>query len=124
MKGHGIGGKQTVPTLNLQPLTEVWPADGVYVSRTFDLDSGRVWQSISNIGNRPTFDGHDTSIETFLLEPLGDNPPERIRVEFLWRVRDERKFPTPADLKAQILRDVSVAQKYFQRVVRKGRMAS
>jgi riboflavin kinase/FMN adenylyltransferase len=116
IKGHGVGAKQTVPTLNLQPWTEVWPADGVYVSRTGDLDSDRTWDSISNIGNRPTFGGTGTSIETFLLEPLKPPPPERIRVEFLWRVREERKFPTPADLKQQILRDVAVAQKYFQRV--------
>ena len=68
------------------------------------------------LGTRPTFDDDRISIETFLLEPLTGASPERIRVEFLWRVRDERKFPTPADLKAQILRDVAVAQKYFQRV--------
>ncbi len=123
VKGHGVGAKQTVPTLNLQATTEVWPADGVYVSRTRDLDSGRVWRSISNIGMRPTFEGQDRTIETFLLEPLTEPRPERIRVEFLWRVRDERKFPSPADLKAQILRDAGVAQKYFQRVSRKGRMA-
>jgi len=124
VKGHGVGARQTVPTLNLEPYTEVWPADGVYVSHTEDLDSDRHWRSISNIGNRPTFDGHETSIETFLLEPLTGPTPERIRVEFLWRVRDERKFPSPADLKAQILRDVAVAQKYFERVSRKGRMAT
>ena len=95
----------------------------MYVTRTTDLDSACQWHSISNIGNRPTFDGHSTSIETFLLEPLTGTRPERIGVQFLWRVRDERKFPTPADLKAQILRDVAVAQKYFHRVANKGRMA-
>ena len=124
VKGHGVGSRQTVPTLNLQPDTEVWPADGVYVTRTYDLDSGRAWRSISNIGSRPTFGGQSTSIETFLLEPLADPGPERIRVQFLWRVRDERKFPAAADLKAQILRDVVVAQKYFRRVAKKGRMAN
>jgi riboflavin kinase/FMN adenylyltransferase len=123
VKGHGVGAKQTVPTLNLQPSTEVWPADGVYVTRTFDLDSPRLWPSITNIGNRPTFGGQDVSIETFLLTPLTDPRPERIRVQFLWRVREERKFPSPADLKAQILRDVAVAQKYFRRVPGQGRMA-
>jgi riboflavin kinase/FMN adenylyltransferase len=123
VKGHGIGSKQTVPTLNLLPSTEVWPGDGVYVTRTFDAGSNRVWPSISNIGNRPTFGGDEVSLETYLLEPLDDPKPERIRVQFLWRVRDERKFPTPADLKAQILRDVAVAQKYFRRVAGQGRMA-
>ena len=124
VKGHGVGAKQTVPTLNLQPDTEVWPADGVYVSRTHDLDSARVWQSISNIGTRPTFNGDETSIETYLLEPLTGAAPQSIRVEFLWRVRDEKKFPSPAELKAQILKDVTVAQKYFARTRGKGRMAS
>jgi riboflavin kinase/FMN adenylyltransferase len=116
VKGHGIGAKQTVPTLNLQPLTEVWPADGVYVTRTRDLNSTRTWKSITNVGKRPTFGGEDTSIETYLLDPLEGERPDQLRLEFLWRVRDERKFATPADLKAQILRDVGVAQKYFQRV--------
>jgi len=124
VKGHGVGSKQTVPTLNLQPFTEVWPADGVYVTRTYDLDSARAWNSITNIGNRPTFDGQDTSIETYLLDSVSEPHPERLRVEFLWRVRDERKFATPADLKAQILRDVHVAQKYLRRVAEKGRMAT
>jgi len=129
VKGYGIGHKQTVPTLNLRPSTEVWPADGVYVTRTCDLDSGgtaksRVWKSISNIGTRPTFDGQELTIETYLLEPLVCDAPPRIRVEFLWRVRDERKFATPAVLKEQILRDVDVAQKYFQRTAGKGRMST
>jgi len=121
VQGHGVGSKQTVPTLNLSPSTEVGPVDGVYVTRTHDLDSMRIWQSITNIGTRPTFDGQGTSIETFLLEPLTGASPERLRVEFLWRVRDERKFATPADLKAQILRDVAVAQRYFQRSALRGR---
>jgi riboflavin kinase/FMN adenylyltransferase len=124
VRGHGIGRTQTVPTLNLKPSTEVWPEDGVYVTRTTDPDSGRVWQSISNIGMRPTFDGHDLSIETYLLEPLAGDSPARIRVEFLWRVRGERKFATAADLKAQILRDVNVAQKYFRRITGKGKMTT
>lgn len=124
VKGHGVGSKQTVPTLNLGPSTEIWPADGVYVTRTFDLDSDRSWRSVSNIGNRPTFDGYGTSIETYLLDPLEGPNPRRIRVQFLWRIREERKFPGPAELKAQILRDVSVAQKYFRRTAGQGRMAS
>jgi FAD synthase len=62
-----------VPTLNLAPNTEVLPATGVYVTRTQDLEDGRVWPSITNVGYRPTFgDGRDLSIETFLLEPLAE----------------------------------------------------
>ena len=95
-QGHGVGAKQTVPTLNLQPHTEVWPADGVYVSRTHDLDSSRAWKSITNVGNRPTFDGHDTSIETFLLDPLTGPPSGAYSRAVSVAGGDERKFPTPA----------------------------
>jgi riboflavin kinase/FMN adenylyltransferase len=113
VRGHGIGAKQTVPTLNLRTAAPVLPARGVYLTRT---SNGRTWNSITNIGTRPTFgDSDPLSIETFLLDPLEGEAPERIRVEFLKRVRDERKFESPADLKTQILRDVGIAQKFFRR---------
>jgi riboflavin kinase/FMN adenylyltransferase len=116
VSGRGVGSKQTVPTLNLATNAELIPARGVYVTRTHDLDTAREWNSITNIGYRPTFGtSEELSIETFLLDPLEGEAPHRIRVEFLWRVRDERKFETPEDLKRQILRDVRVAQNYFRR---------
>jgi riboflavin kinase/FMN adenylyltransferase len=112
--GQGIGAKQTVPTLNLQTESEVLPATGVYITRTSGLHSNRFWESITNVGYRPTFNGDSLTIETFLLSPLIGDTPAEIRVEFLRRVRDERKFESPADLKAQILKDVACAQKYFR----------
>lgn len=116
VKGHGIGAKQTVPTLNLATDAEVLPARGVYITRTCDLEGGRSWNSITNIGYRPTFGSNgELSIETFLLDPLDGETPRQIRVEFLCRVREERKFETPEVLKAQILKDVRVAQNYFRR---------
>jgi FAD synthase len=73
--------------------------------------------SLTNIGYRPTFaDTPDLSIETFLLDPLAGDPPTHIRVEFLRRVRDERKFDSPEGLRAQILKDVAAANRYFRRL--------
>ncbi len=114
--GQGIGSKQTVPTLNLDPLNEVLPKTGVYVTRTRDLDSIRAWNSITNIGNRPTFNGHNLTVETFLLDPLDDPSPVRIEVAFLKYLRDERKFDNPAALKSQILKDVNVANRLHKRL--------
>jgi riboflavin kinase/FMN adenylyltransferase len=114
--GHGIGAKQTVPTLNLQTHAQVLPLTGVYTTRTHDLDAGRCWNSVTNLGYRPTFGGKELSLETFLLDPLEPPAPSRIRVEFLRRVREERKFASPEALKLQILRDVGRAQAYFRRV--------
>jgi riboflavin kinase/FMN adenylyltransferase len=116
--GHGIGSKQTVPTLNLKTAAEVLPARGVYVTRTVDLAQSRSWPSVTNIGIRPTFDGQELSIETFLLTSLSGAPPERIRVEIHLRLREERRFPDAAALKAQILRDAARAQAFHRRTRR------
>ncbi|MGP0071519.1 MAG: bifunctional riboflavin kinase/FAD synthetase [Bryobacteraceae bacterium] len=116
--GEGRGAKQTVPTLNLDTPAEVLPKNGVYVTRTRDIGGPRLreWPSITNVGYRPTFDGHHRTIETYLLSPLEGAPPGRISLEFLRWVRDERKFESADALKAQILRDVNRAQTYFRRV--------
>jgi len=118
VKGEGRGSKQTVPTLNLATSAEVLPADGVYITRTRGLREDRWHDSITNIGFRPTFDGQHRTIETFLLEPLSGEPPAAITVEFLRRVRPERKFESAEDLKAQILRDVGRAKAYHRRTAR------
>jgi riboflavin kinase / FMN adenylyltransferase len=113
--GAGIGSKQTVPTLNLDTKAEVLPKTGVYVTRTHDLSSPREWPSITNVGYRPTFNGHGLTIETFLLAPLVGVSPTKISVDFLRWIREERKFDTPEALKSQILRDVSRAQTFHRR---------
>ncbi len=118
--GRGIGSTQTVPTLNLEPDSEVMPLAGVYVTRTRDLDDGRGWESITNVGVRPTFGGEGTTVETFLLSPFTPPTPERIAVQFLRRVRGERKFDSAELLKAQILADARQAQRVHARLRRFG----
>ena len=114
--GRGVGSRETVPTLNLNTAAQLIPAVGVYVTGTRDPETRRRWNSITNVGYRPTFGASDQlTIETFLLEPFDGSAPRRISVQFLERVRDERKFTSPEALKAQILKDVSVAQRYFRR---------
>jgi riboflavin kinase/FMN adenylyltransferase len=119
VSGRGIGSKQTVPTLNLATAAEVIPARGVYVTRTHHLETGREWDSLTNIGYRPTFGSSDQlSIETFLLDAPAEQAASvsgRLRVEFLWRIRDERTFESPPALQAQILKDVRTAQSYLRR---------
>lgn len=119
VRGRGVGAKQTVPTLNLGGEREIAPANGVYVTRTHDAAHGVSYPSITNIGHRPTFDdGHpERSIETFLLGPLAAQPT-RITVEFLHRIRAERKFASPELLRAQILRDAARAQAYHRRLMK------
>ena len=121
VRGQGIGSKQTVPTLNLRTPAEVIPRTGVYITRTTDADNESLrWESITNVGYRPTFQdvaqNQSPTIETYLLSPFTPPAPERIRVEFLRRLRDERKFESAEALKMQILRDVGRARVFFRRL--------
>ncbi|HEY4085108.1 MAG TPA: bifunctional riboflavin kinase/FAD synthetase [Bryobacteraceae bacterium] len=123
VKGHGIGRKQTVPTLNLAPENELLPPVGVYVTETWDTghvfpeNPARRWMSITNVGYRPTFDGQGLTVETFLLDPFDGETPERIEVSFLRFVREERKFESPELLREQIMRDVAVAKRVHGRLL-------
>jgi riboflavin kinase/FMN adenylyltransferase len=119
--GHGVGARQTVPTLNLQPESELWPARGVYVSSTRELVTGRRWQSITNIGTRPTFNGAEQTVETFLLSALVGDTPTRIELSFHWRLRDEKRFDSPGALRSQILADAARAKRYFRLAAAAGR---
>lgn len=112
--GHGVGSRQTVPTLNLQPETELWPARGVYVTSTHEPSTGRRWDSVTNIGNRPTFNGAEQTVETFLLSPLEGATPRRIELAFHRRLRQERKFESAEALRGQILADAERARRFFR----------
>lgn len=119
VSGHGVGSRQTVPTLNLETMAEVLPAKGVYITRTRDLERSSVWPSITNVGTRPTFEGDRLTIETWLLVPLQESDrPQRIELEFFRRVRDEKRFNSPEELKAQILRDAERASVFHRRLAK------
>ncbi len=117
--GRGIGSKLTAPTLNVAPGEALLPASGVYVTRTTELADGCRRPSVTNVGHRPTFGHGELVVETFVLAPL-ELPPQRIRVEFLRRLRDERKFPDVAALRSQIQRDAERARIWYRRLQRWG----
>ncbi len=114
--GHGVGSKKTVPTLNLIPDMDLTPADGVYVTSSCDPGSGRRWESVTNIGFRPTFDGTEHGIETFLLSEFDGQAPDRLEVTFYDRLRDEKRFASAEELREQILADVARAERFFRRM--------
>ena len=120
VRGRGVGSKKTVPTLNLVPDTDLTPADGVYVTSSCDPDSGRRWESVTNIGLRPTFDGTEHSIETFLLSEFDGQAPERLEVAFYDRLRDEKRFASVEELREQILADAARAERFFRRLGAEG----
>jgi riboflavin kinase/FMN adenylyltransferase len=86
----------------------------VYVTGT--LIDGQWRRSITNIGVRPTFTADtEPSVETFVINWSGDLYGDVVRVRFLHRLRDERKFGSLEELKAQIEKDVARAESYFAR---------
>ena len=107
-RGHTIG----FPTANLHPHNRVIPKYGVYA--TANLIDG-VWRrSITNVGVRPTFeDEQNPSIESYIFDFDGDLYGDVLRVRFLHRIRDERKFSGIDELRAQIEKDTRRALNYF-----------
>jgi len=115
--GRGIGARLTVPTINLASYRELVPANGVYVTRV-TIGSGlsrEVFDAVTNAGNRPTFGADSYAIESHLLDfhPIDLTSDTPVEVCFLARIRAERRFDSPEALKAQILRDVAHARRYF-----------
>ena len=113
-RGRGIGGRLLVPTVNLAAYSELLPAFGVYVTR---LTIGeRCFQSITNVGNRPTFGEPSFAVELHILdfEPVDLTEETPLELEFLLRLRPEIQWPSPEALKAQIFKDIGRAKRYFR----------
>jgi riboflavin kinase/FMN adenylyltransferase len=112
-RGRGYGHRFTVPTINLSAYNELTPRDGVYITRT------RVghdeFESVTNIGTRPTFGTESFAIETHLLNfhPVEVTSETEVDIQFLYRLRDEQKFPSVDALREQIARDVRRTRHYF-----------
>src|SRR5438309_671976 len=113
-RGRGYGHKYTVPTINLSRYDDLVPGNGVYLTRT-RVDS-QVFNSVTNVGMRPTFGDESFAIETHLLDfhPIDVTAQTEVEISFLqWR-RAEIKFPSVDALKEQIGKDVQRARRYFQ----------
>ncbi|MCL6565186.1 MAG: bifunctional riboflavin kinase/FAD synthetase [Acidobacteriia bacterium] len=119
--GTGQGRRLVVPTLNLQPEQELLPASGVYATQT--LLEGRAYWSATNVGVRPTFDGHRLTVESHLLDFTEELREGNLEVRFYSRLRDEQKFASAAELRAQVLRDIARARRFFLRLERGAALA-
>lgn len=113
-RGRGYGAKYTVPTINLSRYEELAPKDGVYITQT--RVGSECFDSVTNIGNRPTFGADSFAIETHLLDfhPLELTPETEIELVFLSRLRDEIKFASIDQLRDQIGRDIAKARHFFE----------
>jgi riboflavin kinase/FMN adenylyltransferase len=113
-RGRGYGSQYAVPTINLDRYDELVPGHGVYVTQL--RVGNELFQGVTNVGDRPTFGEHSFAIETHLLNfhPVDLGPETPLELYFLKRLRSEVRFPSPAALRQQIMKDVGRAVRYFQ----------
>jgi len=120
IRGEVIKGKSRgdallgYPTANLQLTDGLIPKRGVYV--VLVEIGGKLYQGLTNIGFNPTFNDQCLSIETHILGLSRNIVEQKIRINFLTRLRDEIAFASPEELSQQISRDIKAAQEFFRTV--------
>lgn len=111
--GKKVGKSLGYPTTNITINDSVYALKtGVYVTRTYLVDG--VYESVTNIGRVPSFDGRPFSVETHILDFNRNIYGEELRLDFLHYLREEMKFSNLEDLKARINEDVQDSRKYFR----------
>ncbi|MCF6213750.1 MAG: bifunctional riboflavin kinase/FAD synthetase [Flavobacteriaceae bacterium] len=116
IKGQGLGKTLDFPTVNLhiEESYKLIPKTGVYVIKT--AVKGKTLYGIMNIGFRPTVNGKNQTIETYLLDFKGDLYGKKLKIYLLYRLRDELKFASLQELKIQIKSDALAARKYIDSI--------
>jgi len=110
-KGRRVGNTIGFPTANIYPEDYlVLPCHGVYITRT--LVDGKMYHSITNVGNNPTFGGVDRiSVETYIFDFEKDIYGKEIEVFFISKIREEMRFGSVEELIEQIHKDIEIAKK-------------
>ena len=110
VKGRDRGGRLLgIPTANINLQDELCPKTGIYAV-TVEYHN-RLYKGVANIGYSPTFDDNEFTVEVHLLNFSTDIYAEKIRVNFIERIRDEKKFANISELTAQINQDIKTAHK-------------
>ena len=110
--GQGRGRKLGFPTANISSQTEVVPLNGIYA--TLIEVKSRQWLSVSSVGVNPTFGDGPRTVESFIFDFESEIYGEAVKLSFVKRIRDEKKFSTVEDLIAQIHGDVEQAKVIFK----------
>jgi riboflavin kinase/FMN adenylyltransferase len=110
--GRRRGGDLGFPTANIAPRTEVLPLDGIYAT-VFHLGE-QTLLSVSSIGVNPTFGSGPRTVESYILDFNRDIYGAAVRLSFIKRIREERKFSSVAELVTQIRVDVQSAEEIFR----------
>jgi riboflavin kinase/FMN adenylyltransferase len=115
MVGTGQKRGRTIgfPTANLEQVTTVIPADGVYAAYAFH-EADDAWPATVNVGGNPTFGEHARKIEAYLLEFTGDLYGKSLRLDFVERLRETKTFAGKHELTEQLRRDAERAREILE----------
>jgi riboflavin kinase/FMN adenylyltransferase len=111
VKGEQLGGKIGIPTANLKVSNELVPGGGVYAAQA--LIGHKTYPSAVNVGFRPTVGGKNLTIEAHLIDFSGDLYGQEMELQFLKRIREEKRFSGIDELRNQILEDIETTRNYF-----------
>ncbi len=115
-RGDRMGQRLGWPTINLAPENELYPHNGVYVTKVYFPSFEATFRSVTNIGTRPTvYENYRRVIESHILDFSSDVYGERVDLSFCRHLREEKLFSSMMDLSAQIGRDADAAREYFRR---------
>ncbi len=112
-RGQSRGKSIGFPTANVRTPNEIVPR-GVFI--TVVVIDGKTWQSLTNIGRRPTFRQKDIIIESYILDFNENLYGKKITIQFVKKIREEMKFTTPEELTDQIQKDIETAKNYFRKI--------
>ncbi len=104
-RGAGRGAKLDFPTANLDIDPEqALPAEGVYA--TWAYIGGKAYESMTNIGRRPTFGGEKSTVEVYIIGYQGDLYGQELKIDIIERLRGEKRFDSAEALRQQIAKDI------------------
>lgn len=114
--GKKLGRTLGIPTINLIPPKEkLLPPFGVYITEVFI--EGEYYCGVTNVGRKPTIEGDNPiGVETHLLDFANDVYGKKATIEFISRIRDERKFANVEELKTQMMSDIAYARSAFSQL--------
>ncbi len=116
IKGYGIGKEMVYPTANIAASSRLlWPGQGVYLTTVDNLNDGPYY-GVTNVGSRPTFSDHKSTVETHILDFNGTIYNYEIRICFLQKLRDTKTFNSPRQLKEQIKQDIEKSRSIIQKL--------
>ena len=114
--GRRLGRKIGFPTVNMDPFNELFPGGGVYITTSRFESFNRCFESVTNIGVRPTlYENYAVTIESHIFDFDSNVYGDTVRLYFHELLRREQQFRSALELTNQIRHDIERSRQYFRR---------